>query len=104
MSTTEQLVHQHILEYESRLKRMDELIARARRAGLPTTGGEAAEQLAIAERERDELSGRLAAFRRQPPPQLPPQTSAEAFEVFGPMGVWDTVAHKLENLVERLER
>lgn len=96
-SKLDQMVHQHILEYESRLKHMDELLGRARKARLPA---EEAEQLASVERERDELSGRLEELRRQ----SPPQSSAEAFEIFGPMGVWDTVANKLENLVERLER
>lgn len=95
----ERMVHQHILEYESRLKRMDELIARANAVGIPTAG-EDAEQLAGALREREALSGRLDALKRQPPPT----SSSEAFETFGPMGVWDTVAKKLENLVERLER
>lgn len=97
--TTDELVHQHILEYESRLKHMDELLARAHGAGS-AAGGEDAEQLANAEHERDELAGRLETLRRQ----SLPKSSAEAFEVFGPMGVWDTVANKLEKLVERLER
>jgi hypothetical protein len=98
-SNLERMVHQHILEYESRLKHMDELLARVHAAGVPTAG-EDAEQLAGVLRERDALSGQLDTLRQQPPPT----TSSEAFETYGPMGVWDTVANKLENLVERLER
>lgn len=97
MSKTNQLIQQNILEYQSRLKHVDELLERAQ-AGMTETEGEAAEQLANAKRERDELSSQVEAYRLKPP------ESGEDFRKFGPMAVWDTLAKRLENLVERLER
>lgn len=97
MSKTNQLIQQNILEYESRLKHVDELLERAQ-ARMSETQGEAAEQLATAKRERDELSSQVEEFRLRSP------ESGEDFKKFGPMAVWDTLAKRLENLVERLER
>lgn len=94
MTNMNQLVQQHILEHESRLKHVDELIERAQ------AGGGAAEQLADVKRERDQLSSRFESFKLKPPDQW----SEEEFENTGPMVVWDTLAQKLEKLVERLER
>ena len=98
-SKLDQLVQQHILEHESRLKHMDELLERAGRK-MAQTGEGPSEQLASMKLERDELSGRVREFKLKPPEQW----SEEDFERTGPMVVWDTLAQKLEKLVERLER
>lgn len=92
------LIQQHILEHESRLKHVDELLERAQQ-GIAKEGG-AAEQLANTKRERDTLSSQVEEFKLRPPDQW----SAEEFEKTGPMVLWDTLAQKLEKLVERLER
>jgi Na+/phosphate symporter len=97
MSKLNHLVQQNILEHESRLKHVDELLERAQAVVAKAEGDEAA-QLAEVKRERDELSSRVEAYRLRPP------ESGEAFEKFGPMAVWDTLAKRLENLIERLER
>ena len=97
MTKLNQLVQQHILEHESRLKHVDELIDRAQ-AGIAKTGG-TVEQLADVKRERDQLSSRVEAFKLKPPDQW----SEEEFENTGPMVIWDTLAQKLEKLVERME-
>jgi hypothetical protein len=99
MTKLNQLVRQHILEHELRLKHVDELIERAQQ-GAAKAGGGAAEQLADVKRERDQLSSRVEEFKLKPPDQW----SEEEFERTGPMVIWDTLAQKLEKLVERLER
>jgi len=97
MSKLNQLVQQNILEHESRLKHVDELLERAQAVVAKAEGDEAA-QLAEVKRERDQLSSRVEEYRLRPP------KSGEEFEKFGPMAVWDTLAKRLENLIERLER
>ena len=99
MTNMNQLVQQHIIEYQSRLKHVDELIERGQAVAIKAGVG-AAEQLAEAKRERDQLSSRVESFKLKPPDQW----SEEEFEKTGPMVVWDTLAQKLEKLVERLER
>lgn len=97
MSKLNQLVQQNILEHESRLKHVDELLERAQ-AVVVKAGNDEAAQLAEVKRERDHLSSRVERYKLQPP------ESGEEFERFGPMAVWDTIAKRLENLIERLER
>jgi len=99
MTKLNQLIQQHILEHESRLKHVDELLERAQ-AGVAQTGGAAAGQLADVKRERDQLSSRVEELKLRPPGEW----SKEEFEKTGPMVVWDTLAQKLEKLVERMER
>jgi hypothetical protein len=97
MTQLNRLIQQHILEHESRLKHVDELLERAQERAQ---AGDAAEQLAKAKRERDKLSGRVEELKLRPPDQW----SEEEFEKTGPMVVWDTLAQELEKLVERMER
>ena len=97
MMKVDHMIQQHILEHESRLKHVDELLERAQQ-GLAKSGGDAAE-LAKAKQARDQLSGRIDAFKLRSPDQW----TEEEFEKTGPMVVWDTLAQKLEKLVERLE-
>ncbi len=98
MSTLNHLIHQHVLEHESRLKHVDELLERAQ-SGSPGSG-DAAEQLAKAKQARDRLSSQVETYKLRPPEQW----SEADFEQTGPMVVWDTLAQTLEKLVERLER
>jgi hypothetical protein len=100
MNKLNQMVQQHILEHESRLKHVDELLGRAQQGIAKTGGGNVAEQLANVRRERDQLSSRVEEFKLRPPDQW----TEEEFKNTGPMVVWDTLAQKLEKLVERLER
>lgn len=89
-----QLVQQPILEHGPRLKHVDELIDHAQ-AGMTKTGG-AAEQLTDVKRKRDQLSGRIEAFKLKP---LDPW-SKEGLEKTAPMVVWDTLVQKLEKRVD----
>lgn len=97
MTKLNRLIQQHILEHESRLKHVDELFERARQ-GIAGAGSGEAEQLASAKLERDQLSRQVEAFKLRPPDQW----SKEEFEKTGPMVVWDTLAQKLEKLIERM--
>lgn len=98
MTQLNRMIQQHILEHESRLKHVDELLERAQQKIAREE--DAAEQLAKAKQERDRLSGQVEEFKVRPPDQW----SEEEFERTGPMVVWDTLAQKLEKLVERMER
>jgi hypothetical protein len=99
MTQMNRMIQQHILEHQSRLKHMDELLERAQQKAAKAEG-DAAEQLAKVKRERDKLSSQVEALKVRPPDQW----SEEEFKKTGPMVVWDTVAQELEKLVERLER
>ena len=99
MTKLNQLIQQHILEHEMRLKQVDALLERAQQ-GAAKTGGDAAEQVARAKAERDKLAGRVEEYKVKPPEQW----SEAEFEKTGPMVVWDTIAQQLERLVERMER
>ena len=100
MTTLDQRVQQHILEHESRLKHVDELLERTQQGIAKTGGTDTAAQLASAKVVRDQLSHRVEEYKQRPPEQW----SEEEFERKGPMIIWDTLAQQLEKLVERFER
>ena len=96
MTKVDHLVEQHVREYQSRLKHIDELLARARAAARGRPSPEQ-EELEALRRKRDELASefdRLGSLK---------DWREEELEKAGPMGVWDAVAQQLEALVERLE-
>ncbi|HSH31019.1 MAG TPA: hypothetical protein VK971_14020 [Thiohalobacter sp.] len=97
MNHTDQLIEQHIREYEARLKRIDELMARARSKGATP---DAHAELAEVQDQRQALAGKLETLRQTPREQWEEDEIRQA----GPMGVWDLVAQKLEHLLERLEK
>jgi hypothetical protein len=99
MAKLNHLIQQHILEHESRLKHLDELLDRAHQGLAKTKDSDAAEQLAKAKQARDALSGRVEEYKLR----APDQWSEAEFEKTGPMVIWDTVAQQLEKLVERME-
>ena len=98
MNQLNRMIQQHILEHESRLKHVDELLERAQQKIAKEE--DAAEQLAKAKQERDKLSSQVEEFKVRPPDQW----SEAEFERTGPMVVWDTLAQQLEKLVERMGR
>ncbi|MDH3762833.1 MAG: hypothetical protein OEU50_17785 [Gammaproteobacteria bacterium] len=100
MTTKEQLIDQHIREYESRLKHIDELYERAHKA---------TEHLDDGHESRGELKG-LAEQRAQLPQDaeqiktMPVENwRKETVQSAGPMAIWDIVAQKLEDFLERHE-
>ncbi len=101
MTTENQLIEQHIREYQSRMKHIDELLERAQK-GL-SEGEEPKErkaELEEATRGREKLATMYEELK------LPSTENWRKEEILksGPMGIWDAVAQQLEKLVERLER
>ena len=100
MTLIERLVDQHIMEHESRLKHIDELIERAHRASVELD-------------ERQTLESELEQYRKQRAELADKSVQLRAISLehwredmirsAGPMGVWDVLAQKLEDLVERIE-
>jgi hypothetical protein len=98
MTSKEQLIDQHIREYESRLRHIDELYARAHEA--------AADNDSKAGDELKDLRAQIALLRdtkeevkKMPIDRLREDTVRSA----GPMAIWDVLAQKLENFLERHE-
>jgi predicted component of type VI protein secretion system len=96
MTSIAKLVEQHVAEYESRLKHMDELTQRADDA--TDQGLDSELQALIKERNR------LANHVEQMKLRSLDDWDKEELSMAGPMGVWDAVAQQLEKLVERLDR
>jgi len=100
MTTKEQLIDQHIREYESRLKHIDELYERAHKA---------TEHLDDEHETHNVLKG-IAKQRAQLPQDadeiktMPVENwRKETVQNAGPMAIWDILAQKLEDLLERHE-
>ena len=101
MTEYDKLTNQHIVEYESRLKHIDELVERARkRAEEGAAEPEVSKQLAQVMQEREKLASGLEELKAKPREDW----QEKDIERAGPMGIWDAVAQQLEKLVERLER
>jgi len=89
MANIDQLAEQHIRQYESQLKHIDEVMARAHKE---TT--ESADLKELAD-HRGELADYIEELREKAP--------LEWMEEGGPMVLWDLVAERIEQLVERIE-
>jgi hypothetical protein len=87
MTSITHQVEQHILEHESRLGHIDELLERA--GEVPGVAG--------LKEKRDELAGQLDAMKQKTAEEWQHEELAQA----GPMGVWDAVAQELERLLEK---
>lgn len=100
MSNTEHLIEQHIREYESRLRHIDELYARAHSAAADADKASGVhgklDELAA---QRSLLEETTAELRRMPLDRWREETALNA----GPMAVWDVLAQKLEDFLERHE-
>ncbi len=99
MTATERLVTEHIREYESRLKHIDELFERAQQASdnlhdehaLKSEIDQFAQQRAEFIKEKDRVKTMSVDQWRK-----------ELLTSSGPMAIWDVLAQKLEDLTERL--
>ena len=100
MTTTERLVSEHVREYESRLKHIDELFERAQQASdkldddhaLKSTLDQYRKQRTELARETEKVKTLSVEKWRE-----------ELIQSSGPMAVWDILAQKLEDLTEKLE-
>ncbi|MFT5221233.1 MAG: hypothetical protein ACI9LO_003061 [Planctomycetota bacterium] len=98
MTTKEQLVEQHIREYESRRKHLDELLVRAKDAakGLDDDHDIKA-KLRQYHGQQAELITKTEKFRKMSLDQW----RKDSIQSAGPMAVWDVLAQKIEDLIER---
>lgn len=101
MTTKEHLVEQHIREYESRQKHIDELIDRAHEASARLADDHTLKiELEKVKDRHQELVKETEKLKRMPLEHWREDTIRSA----GPMAVWDVLAQKLEDMVERLEK
>jgi hypothetical protein len=100
MTDLNKVVEQHILEHQSRLDHIDEMLERAREEEGKAAGkGEYGEELTALKRDRDELSDELDSMKRDPAEFW----QKNAVDHAGPMGMWDAIAEQIEDLLERLQ-
>ena len=97
--STDKLIEQHIHEHESRLKHIDELLHRAHDE-LEASGepADVESELRVLRGDREKLAEHVSELKDRPAKDW----QAEAFKRAGPMAVWDAVAQRLENVLERL--
>lgn len=100
MIITEKLVEQHIREYESRLKHLNEQFERAKLASAELDDGHAIKtELRQYHKQRIELDNQTTKLKKIPLAHWREDMILSA----GPMGVWDILAQQLEDLIERIE-
>jgi hypothetical protein len=100
MTNKEHLIEQHILEYESRMKHIDELYQRAHQAAGKTDNADHAQsRLHEFTAQRALLQETTDSIKTMPLDKWREATLHNA----GPMAVWDILAQKLEDFVERHE-
>ncbi len=97
MTNLSQLVEQHILEYESHLTHIDELIARASKVSIPA---EVHDEFATLKEKRDVLAKEVAALKQKPLKNW--RKEDIPLSGLGPMVIWGIVAQQLEKLLDRL--
>jgi hypothetical protein len=101
MTNITHLAEQHILENESRLKHIDELVARVREgAGALPEYAQVHTELEELIRQRDRYAVQLQDLRQK----AAQEWQQHEVERSGLMGVWDALAKELEKLLERVER
>jgi len=99
MTATERLVTEHIREYESRLKHIDELFERAQQATDSLHEDHALKsELDQYAQQRAELAREAERVKTMPVAQW----RKELVQSSGPMAIWDILAQKLEDLTERI--
>ena len=100
MTNKEHLIEQHILEYESRMKHIDELYQRAHQAAGKIDNADGAQsRLNELTAQRSLLQETTESIKTMPLDRWREATASSA----GPMAVWDILAQKLEDFVERHE-
>ena len=100
MTNKEHLIEQHIREYESRMKHIDELYQRAHQAaGKLDNAHEAQSRLNELAAQRSLLQDTTDSIKAMPLEKWRETTARNA----GPMAVWDILAQKIEDFVERHE-
>jgi len=100
MTSKEHLIEQHILQYESRMRHIDELYQRAHQAAGKIDDADVAQSgLTELAAQRSLLQETTDSIKTMPLDRWREATASNA----GPMAVWDILAQKLEDFVERHE-
>lgn len=100
MSKTDELVNQHILEYQSRLKHIDELIAKAHAVSENSAAAQSVKaELSEYKAQRDKLARGLEDHDHISVDNW----RNDLIQSSGPMAIWDVLAQKVEDFIERLE-
>ncbi len=101
MTSKEHLIHQHILEYESRQKHLEELYEKAQQASehLPDD-----HEIKQSLQQVAEQKGQLAEKGEEMKTMQVDHWREETIQKAGPMAVWDILAQKLEDLIEKVEK
>ena len=100
MTSKEQLIEQHVHEYESRLKHIDELYQRAHQAtDQLDEAQDAKSRLSELAAQRALLQQTTDSIKKMPLDQWREATIRSA----GPMAIWDILAQQLEDFIERHE-
>ena len=100
MSNKEQLIEQHVREYESRLRHIDELYERARQAA------EAHDEPDVAHSGLKDLASQRELLQKTTDHVKSIEMDhwrEETIQSAGPMAIWDILAQKLEDFIERHE-
>jgi len=98
MTTKEQLIEQHIREYESRVKHIDELYERAH--GAIKHLDEEHESRSELKWFEERLPNVKDTIETMPVKNWRKETVKKA----GPMAIWDIIAQQLEDFLERHEK
>ena len=101
MTSKEHLINQHILEYESRQKHLEELYEKAQQASdhLPDDH-EIRQSLQQFGEQKSELAEKGEEMKTMHVDNWREETIHNA----GPMALWDILAQKLEDLIEKVEK
>jgi len=101
MTQRNHLVEQHILEHEARLKHVDEVIEQSSdHLASDKSSAETSQLLESLKSDRDILDDHLTELKEQENME-----NAEAMIAnISPLDIWNTVADKLEQLAERLDK
>jgi hypothetical protein len=100
MTSKEELINQHIREYESRLLHIDELYAKAEKATAHLDDDhESKSELESLAKERLKMQQEAESIKTLSVENWEEDTIRHA----GPMGIWDILAQKLEAFIERHE-
>lgn len=97
MPNIDQLAEQHIKEHEARLKHVDELFETVEKTNKNAAdSSEVSAEVEHLKKEREMLVGQLDELRKK--------SIEEWAHSGGPMVMWDIIANRLEDLIERVKR
>ena len=101
MTEIDKLVDRRIAEYESRLKHIDELYDQAHQASEKLDENhELKTELGQYHQQRTDLANHTEKLKLMPLEHWRENTIQSS----GPMAIWDVLAQKLEDLIERIDK